>query len=427
MTQLTRLVSGMWIGRAPIDFRVLCERAVPREATLIVFDLDRTVHFGKNMGELLGWEISAHRGYGPRYLSDLEPSRPSGRVVLDREQPLATLRYMWKATRVWGPPGVFYFRWGKLASRVAAVRRSAFARFGPEPVRAVQSVPQYVLMKQIAALPDADVRELMRRMWARHTADQVIERAHIDWLRKHAPNARIVLCSASPVPVVEVAAEALGITEAMGSTLGRINSNRAKLDALRLTYPELGRRGEVTVGISDTGYGEDHPWADAFNVVIDVNSDTPFPPIVAATSPLTTIYSSPVLTRAEKDAIAAGQPIERGDNRAPSILGATDIAKKVGKVADEVERLSHELEDSEASLADELAPQRLRMSGLLDRLADLEPRPRPFDAPTRGLLRDLLDERREVQDLMAKAARPASAIAFKRARAIERARRAVDA
>src|SRR5690606_16542746 len=97
------------------------------------------------------------------------------------------------------------------ASRVAAVRRSAFTRFGPEPVRAVQSVPQYMLMRQIVALPDAEVRELVRRVWARHVADQVVERAHIDWLRKHAPSARIVLCSASPVPVVEVIGEALGI------------------------------------------------------------------------------------------------------------------------------------------------------------------------------------------------------------------------
>ena len=422
---LTRLVSAMWVGRGPIDFRALCELAVPREATLIVLDLDRTVHFGLNMGELLGWEISAHRGYGPRYLDELEPGRKRaglrGRVVLDRSAPLQTLRYMWKAGRVWFPPGLFYFRWGKLAARSALVRRSSFERFGPEPVRAVQSVPQYVLMRQMSGIADADVRELMRRVWARHAADQVVEKSHIDWLRLHAPAAHIVLCSASPLPVVEVVAAALGITEVMGSTLGRINSSRAKLDALRERYPELGKKGELTVGISDTGYGEDHPWADAFSVVVDVNSDTPFPPIVAADSPLTTIYSSPVLTRAEKDMLAAGQPIARAASERPTVLGATDITRRVGDLGKSVERLSATLAEREAALHDELAPLMLRASGIQARLGDLERAPRPLDASHRATLSRLLDERRVVQAELATISRPASSVAFERARALEKA------
>ena len=67
----TRLVDLVWISREPIAFRALCERAIPPETRLVVLDLDRTLHLGRNMGELLGWEISAYRGYGPSYLRDL--------------------------------------------------------------------------------------------------------------------------------------------------------------------------------------------------------------------------------------------------------------------------------------------------------------------------------------------------------------------
>src|SRR6516164_2373050 len=157
----TRVVDSIWIGRTPVSFRALCERAVPPETRLLVLDLDRTLHLGRNMGELLGWEISAYRGYGPEYLTELEP------------RPGAALRYLWSSFWVWGPPGLFYLLWCKIAAKVDVLRRRSYLRFGPEPVQAVQRVPQYVLFRQMASLPEEIVRELARRVWERYRADLI--------------------------------------------------------------------------------------------------------------------------------------------------------------------------------------------------------------------------------------------------------------
>jgi hypothetical protein len=301
-----RVVDSIWIARTPLAFRELCERAVPPETRLLVLDLDRTLHLGRNMGELLGWEISAYRGYGSAYLTDIEPRRSAGRMVLDLARPLSALRYLSRAALVWGPPGLFYLLWCKIAARVRLLRRHSYARFGPEPIHAVQRVPQDVLFRQMASLPGALVRELAARVWARHVRDQTVEREDLDWLRRRCPGVRIVLSSASPVEVVETAARELGFDDAIGSSPGRINGGRAKLARLRARYPEMRTDGAVTVGISDTGHGEDHCWTEAFTHVVDVNSTSPFPPIVPESSPLRAIFSAPILTRAEKEARARG-------------------------------------------------------------------------------------------------------------------------
>jgi hypothetical protein len=302
-----RIVDSIWIARTPLPFRELCERAVPREARLVVLDLDRTLHLGRNMGELLGWEISAYRGYGPAYLTELEPRRPPGRMFIALRRPLAALRYLWRSSRVWIPPGLYYFVWCKLAARVALLRRRSYARFGPEPVHAVQRVPQDVLFGQMATLPPAIVSELAARVWTRHGPDQTVEREDLEWLRRRCPGVRIVLSTASPREVAEVAGRELGFDDVIGSSPGRINGGRAKLAELCARYAELRTRTAVTVGISDTGYGEDHCWTEAFTHVVDVNSATPFPPIVPAASPLAAIFSAPILTRAEKDARRRGE------------------------------------------------------------------------------------------------------------------------
>src|SRR5512138_407426 len=194
----TRLVGSFSIAASPIDFRELCERAVPVEARLLVLDLDRTVHFGRNMGELLGWEISAYKGYGPSYLTELEPGRPAGRLYLARGRPLAALRYLARSSRVWVPPGLFYLLWCKIAAHLDLLRRRSFLRFGPEPVQAVQRVPQYALLREMASLPDDVVRELAARVWARYREDLIVEREDVEWLRRRCPGIRIVLSSASP-------------------------------------------------------------------------------------------------------------------------------------------------------------------------------------------------------------------------------------
>jgi hypothetical protein len=302
----TRLVDLVWISREPIAFRALCERAIPPETRLVVLDLDRTLHLGRNMGELLGWEISAYRGYGPRYLEDLEPRRAAGRMYLSFRRPLAMLRYLWRSGRVWAGPGLYYLLWCKIAARVRWLRRWTYARFGPEPVHAVQRLPQDVLFSQIASLPGEIVRELAARVWARHVPDLTVEREDLAWLRRSCPGVRIVLSSASPREIAEVAARELGFDEVIASSPGVINGGRAKLAELRARYPELSTPGAVTVGISDTGYGEDHCWIEGFTHLVDVNSTSPFPPIVPATSPLRAVFSSLVLTRAEREARARG-------------------------------------------------------------------------------------------------------------------------
>jgi hypothetical protein len=425
----TRLVDSCWIGREPISFRELCERAVPVDTRLLVLDLDRTLHLGRNMGELLGWEISAYRGYGSEYLEELEPRRPPGRMYLDRARPLRALRYLWKSGRVWAPPGLFYLLWCKIAARVGVLRRRSYLRFGPEPVQAVQRVPQYVLFRQMASLPEALVRELADRVWARHRPDLVVEREDLEWLRRRSPGIRIALSSASPRQVVEAASDALGVEEVIGSALHRINGGRAKLDALRARYPELlGVPGVTTVGISDTGYGEDHCWTEAFTHVVDVNSTTGFPPIAPASSPLRAIFSAQLLTRAEKDARSRGARwLDPRRGRRP-LRGAHEFR------APELEALLAPVQTSVEGLARELDARLRRTSTVLDQArracAEIDLSLEAVASgrePSRGRdLRAVLARRLSAQLRLARSARPVSEVAFALARALERSRELLD-
>jgi hypothetical protein len=366
-----RLVESIWIGRTPLPFRELCERAVPPDTRLVVLDLDRTLHLGRNMGELLGWEIGALKSYGPAYLTDLEPRRSAGRWYLDPRRPLAALRYLWRSGRVWIPPGLHYLLWCKLAARFGPLRRLGYRRFGPEPVHAVQRVPQGVLFDQMASLPSDTVRELARRVWARHAADQTVERDDLVWLRARCPGVRIVLSSASPREVAEIAGEALGFDDAIGSEPGRINGGRAKLATLRARYPELGAPGAVTVGISDTGYGEDHCWAEAFTHVVDVNSTSPFPPFLPEGSPLRAIFSARVLTRAEKEARRRGEAW-LDPRRGPTADGAREfrapeLEALLAPLRAVIERLGAAADESVAGVAFALARAQERSRRLLER------------------------------------------------------------
>jgi phosphoserine phosphatase len=365
----TRLVDLVWISREPIAFRALCERAIPPETRLVVFDLDRTLHLGRNMGELLGWEISAYRGYGPRYLEELEPHRATGRMLLSFRRPLTMLRYLWRSGRVWALPGLYYLVWCKIASRVRWLRRWAYARFGPEPVHAVQRLPQDVLFSQIASLPGEVIRDLAARVWARHVPDLTVEREDLAWLRRRCPGVRIVLSSASPREIAEVAARELGFDEVIASSPGVINGGRAKLAGLRARYPELSTPGAVTVGLSDTGYGEDHCWIEGFTHVVDVNSASPFPPIVPATSPLRAVFSSLVLTRAQKEARGPARRDPRRGRAAPAVRAfePRELEVLLASVRAAMERLAASAGAPASELAYRLAILRERARRILDR------------------------------------------------------------
>ena len=49
---------------APLSFRDLCARVLHEEHDYLILDLDKTTHLGRNLGELLAWELCAYEAYG---------------------------------------------------------------------------------------------------------------------------------------------------------------------------------------------------------------------------------------------------------------------------------------------------------------------------------------------------------------------------
>src|SRR5699024_6780280 len=222
------------------------------------------------------------------------------RFLLDFSHPKKLLRYLAVGGRIWALPGLFYLLFGKLANVSAPLQRASFLIFGPEPVRRVQSVPQTTLLHLLSRLPLETLRALARGVWERHGDDQVIEREDIAWLRERCPDIEIIITSASPRPVLEVAGEMLGVDHVEFSTLeehagffsaplrlGRllwrgqprriappstlhINASYAKIERLLTRYPDITDPATISVGMTDTGYGEDHCWAEFFTQVVDV-------------------------------------------------------------------------------------------------------------------------------------------------------------
>ncbi len=457
----TQAVSRFCVHEAPLDFRELCLRAVSPRTRVLVIDLDRTIHLGRNMGELLGWEIVAHLGYGPAYLDELEPLRGVGRLFLAPKRPLATVRYLGIGASLWASPGLFYFWWGKLAFHRASLRRRAFRRFGPEPVRAVQRVPQHALLHQIAALPSATVRELADRLLARHAAEQTIDAADIAWLRARCPDVRVVISSASPRPIAEAAGALLGVDAVVCTELDeteeraaapcdlsprgrprgaplrisrqsrqRINAGPAKLAALLARFPELADPDVESVGVTDTGYGEDHSWTELLGTVVDVNSDAPFSPVVARGARARAIHSASLLTRRERDARARGEawldPRRHAAARVACDLSRREIEARLGPLADELDSLARALEGCEAELSSAREAARRALVGLepaIDSAVDDYNAASPERRPAMlAELRRVLDERAALEARIVRIERPLSERAYALVVALERAR-----
>lgn len=315
----SRVVETLVDHGAPVAFETLCERVLSPKTRYLVLDLDRTVHLGLNMGELLGWELCALQAYGVEGLEANE-SRRRGRFLFDGSRPGALLRYLANGLRVWTRPGLHYLIWGKLASRSPWLSRQTYRRFGAEPMRTVQRVPQLALMRHLAEADFETAKALARRVFRRHRGKQVITREGLEHARAIAPGLEVVLSSASPRPMVEVAAEELGVDVVGYSTVDRINSGPAKIAHLEALRPDL-PRVEV-VGMSDTGYGEDHCWTHSFPVVVDVNSATPFPVVVETSSRAREVHSARVLTQAERSVRAAGDRDYLDPARGPVRMGA---------------------------------------------------------------------------------------------------------
>jgi len=332
-----RLVDHLVIHGEPLEFRALCGQVITPATRFLVLDLDRTFHLGRNLGELLGFELAAYQHYGPRYLELIERGDAIGPLVFDWRNPRATAAYLASGARQWALPGLTYLLWVKLGTRSDRTRRLLHERFGPDPVVAVQDLPRNVLLHALSETPADTLRMLARRVWRRHEGDQVITRGDLDWVRTRWPGIRVLISSASPQPVLEVAGEEMGADAVFFTSVeqrdgwfsappslaglmrrmprriappSRVhhNAGAAKLRKLVARFPEFGDASVETVGVTDTSYGEDHAWAQFFTRVVDINSPTPFSPIVEQGSPLREIHSAQVLTRGEVARRGSGEP-----------------------------------------------------------------------------------------------------------------------
>lgn len=330
----------------PLSFRELCARLVEDGYDYVLLDLDKTTHLGRNLGELLAWELCAFEAYG-----DSETERPvrrwfGGRLLLDWSQPMKMTRYLASGAQRWALAGIHYLVWGKLASRIPPLGRLAYRRFGPHPTSEVQRLPQKVALAHLATADDSLLRELARRVWRRQAPDQVISREDLDWVRARCPDVEIILCSASPKPMLEVAVEELGADRAIYSTPERINSGKAKIEELRRICPRAFDPDVNVLAITDTSYCEDHCWNEHFACVVDINSPTPFPPIVSQASPTRAVHSATVLTREEqrrRNDADMGYLDPRRKHRGSAAMveldGAT-LRKRLGDLLHEVNRVA---------------------------------------------------------------------------------------
>lgn len=426
----TRVVDRFTLYKEPLSFRSLCARVLRPSTSYLLLDLDRTTHRGVNLGELFAWEIASYKFFGPELCARPDIPRVRGRLLHDPERPLSLPVYILDGARRWAYPGLSYLLWGKLAAHSELVERWSYRKFGKEPMRAVQRVPQTALLHDIATLPKDTLRMLAQRVWDVASPMQVIERADLAWVRARCPRIRIILTSASPQPMVEVAGEALGVdgiecsvTRDLGDRYAspywvdrrfaldridhiagpgqvRINSGHAKIERLIERYPNLLDKGVESVGVSDTGYGEDHAWAQYLSVVIDVNSNAPFPPLVAHDAPLREVHSAQLLTCDERlttpktlDAVQL-----RAEDYAPALA---PIRQRVESLSAECVQIRERIAPARIHLQAELADQRAAIGSVVSRFnaASEGERPRLLSALRRQLRgeADILQELAELE------------------------------
>lgn len=333
-------------GEVP-TFRELCAQVLTPQTRYLVLDLDRTIHLGRDLGEELGWELCAYQGYGHEHFGRIRHLQRSKGFLLDWGHPLKTGRYLALSLRIWAYPGAYYGLWGKATGRIDWLRRRGFRRFVADPARAAQRVPQLALLRHLQTVSEDVLRELAQRIWRRHEPDQVVDRQDLAWLRGRWPQVEVVLSSASPKPIVEVAGEALGVDHVHYSTLDYINSGEAKIERLRELCAYVGDPSVEIVGISDTSRGEDHCWAEHFTRVVDINSPTPFPTIVSVDSPLLEVHSAIVLTRKERERRAAGDAAYLDPRRKTLVtaqakreLTRQDLERRLGWLLDRINALA---------------------------------------------------------------------------------------
>lgn len=463
-----RVVDELTLHGAPVDFRELCRRAFPAGARYLVLDLDRTIHLGRNIGELVGWEYCSRAAYGNGHGGDPGEDRSAGRFFLDARRPLASARYLALGARLWAYPGLFYFFWAKVAAKLPAQRRHAFWRFGPEPIQEIQEVPQTTLLQQLASLPLESVHELVRAVWRRQAPDMVITREDLSWLRERCPGLTIILSSASPAVVLETAAAELGVDAFFGTEVEqhdgrlsapllrglpvllapgrphrlsppsqyRLNVSYDKIRHLLERFPGLFDPGVTSVGISDNGYGEDGAFAEYFTHVIDVNSKTPFPPIVGASSPCREVHSAAVLTQGELAHRSAGEPAWVDPRRAappegsPRTFSRQELEPLLREALEQVERAAGRLNEAEravaAARAEAQAPVAAQQARIEETVAAYNAQDGALREECFERLEDQLTTMGELRLAVAKAVRPLSEAAYALERRLDESRQLVS-
>ena len=326
-----RFVDRWLLGRRPIEAHELLQEVVDSSTRYLVLDLDKTIHKNRNIGELLGWELNAYRSYGVHY-QQLAQHRYQGRkLVFLWHHPLGLLKYFWRGLRLWAFPGLYYLIYGKVLFHFPLTRSWIYRRFGPDPIAVIQEFPRQVLLHEMARYPKSLLRQLTENLWQRFAADQVFEKRHFETLKRRHPQLKIILSSASPEVVLQVAKEKLAVdhihytaieaseqfylppTSFLGS-LYRFrrpmvfakpdsmepNASLNKVQRLAKAYPDFLQPSVVKVGISDTSHGEDFYWSTVFTRLVDVNSPQPFSPIVAEDSPLQDLISCQLMSQSER-------------------------------------------------------------------------------------------------------------------------------
>jgi hypothetical protein len=213
----------------------------------------------------------------------------------------------------------------------------------------------------------------------------------------------------------------------------RINASHTKIEGLLERFPDLADPSTVSVGITDTGYGEDHCWSEWLTHVCDINSDSPFSPIVGTGSPVREVHSAHVLTRDEIARRAAGDVSYLDPRRTPMPPGVDRVLEGEGLVralGDAVASVDREAERFEiagkliavtrSALDERVRIGRARVEELCARYTNAE-------AAVRRVLLEELDafatSFSEVARLAAKVDRPLSEAAYTLTVLRERSRR----
>ncbi|MEW5735020.1 MAG: hypothetical protein AB1921_09210 [Thermodesulfobacteriota bacterium] len=429
-----RRVDRVVVAARPLDFRSLICHVIRPDTRYLVLDLDGTFHKGLNLGVLLGWEISALQAYGLDFLLRAEERRGRGKVVWNRRDARARLRYVSRGLTRWAGPGTLYYALARAGWKHDTVRHALGRRLGPFAMDRMLSIMRLNLMHHMPQVPLHEIRELSASLWRRYAGLQVIEPGDIAWLRERFPNLVIAVSSASPDVCLDVVREKFPVHEVYSTEIEvrngrtstphllhplfgrgrperiapprtlRPNAGHLKISRLLEAHPDFQDPDVHTVGITDTKHGEDHAFAEYFKCVADINSPDPFFPLVSAASPLADIYSARLLTRDEKQAGQAsdGNALRRlaGDELEGILCSDLDRAERgAAQTYSEYRAARRGLEQMESLLA-ELEEIAARNVDAYNQAAG------PVRSRALENLRNTMDRTYQAQNLRAEICRP---------------------